>query len=313
MSKDLGLSVGAGLASALLFLSVLAGVAPGFLFTYVAPLPLMAVGLRSGLTAAVIGGIAGIGGTILVTGGMSAPAYFVAVVLPSLVVVRQSLLSRTNADGSVEWYPPGLLLSWLTMAAMGLIGVAALFAPEHPDGLEGLMRATLESALAVLSPGSADEIKTAMLDIWTPVFPALVAGSWLLMAVVNAVLAQWALNRFGQARRPVPAYRALELPDWMAVALVAAVAAGTLGGDGSIGFLGRNLAVLVMVPYVFLGLTLVHDTAGKRPNARAFLAMFYVAFVFAFGWLVIAVAGLGLVRHWYRLRRRMGGGSQEEE
>jgi len=54
MSKGLGLSVAAGLASGLIFLSVLTGESLGILLIYLTPLPLAMVGLSFGLSAAAI-------------------------------------------------------------------------------------------------------------------------------------------------------------------------------------------------------------------------------------------------------------------
>src|SRR5574337_502223 len=105
MSKGLGLSVAAALASGFVYLSVLAGGAISILLTYLTPLPLVMVGLAFGLGPAALG--AGLAlGVVLVGAPAAVPVFTVAVLLPVLVLVRQSLLWRQTADGKREWYPP---------------------------------------------------------------------------------------------------------------------------------------------------------------------------------------------------------------
>ncbi len=139
----------------------------------------------------------------------------------------------------------------------------------------------------------------------------MVAGSWLVMSVANAAAAQGILARLGRNRRPSPAYRELTLPSWSGVALLVAVAAAWLGGD--LGYVARSLAALALVPFALLGMATVHRRVVGRPYAGLLLAMFYGVLFVAFGWAVIAVAGLGLVRFLTMFRRpaTTGGGKEE--
>lgn len=307
MSKQLGLAIAAGLTSAVVFLLVGDVLPP---LVYLAPLPLFAAGLGLGLAAVLIaGGIAA--AAVLVAGGVGAVLPFVAsAVLPSVVVVRQALLWRTTTAGP-EWYPPGLLLGWLTgLAAVALVA-AALLVPEHADGLEGLVREQVGhgiDALGIREP----RLRETLEALWVPFLPAMVTAAWLMVAMANAVLAQWLLVRAGRNLRPTPAYQAMALPDWIGGALLVAMAVTWLS-SGSIAYLARNLTAVLLVPYVLLGLAGIHGLARKRSNGGMLLALFYGLFFMMFGWAVIAVAGYGLVRHWTTLRRRIGGRSKEEE
>lgn len=311
MSKQLGLAVAAGLASAVLFAAVMAGNL-ALLTTYLAPLPLFAAGFGLGFVAVAVAAAVGLAAVALVAGSGAALPFAATAAVPAVVVVRQALLWRADADGKVEWYPPGLLLGWLTaLAAAGLV-LAALIAPEHADGLEGLVRDYVAQAAEQMAPGAPVEMRQMAVALWVPLLPAMLAAVWLLVAVLNAVLAQWALTRTGRNLRPTPAYQGLELPDWVAGALVVA-AVTMLVAEGSLGYLARNAAALLLVPYVLLGLAVVHGAVRGRPNGGMVLALFYGVFVIVFGWAVLVVAGLGLVRHWKTLRRRFVRGRQEEE
>ena len=312
MSRDLALAVAAGLLSALLFFSVLSGGAAGLVLTYGAPMPLMLTGLGLGLPGVLVASVVA-GGTVAMAGLYPAGIFAASVVLPSLVVTRQALLWRRGAGGDVEWYPPGLVLGWLTAAGLAVLVAAPFVLPGHEGGLEGWIRDYLGLALDALTAGGMvpPEAREPMVAMWAPLLPAMVAGSWLVMALANAVLAQAVLVRFKRNRRPTPDYQALELPDWCAAGLgVSAVLAVVAGGD--LGYVARNAIGLLLVPYVFLGLAGMHGAIRQRPNGGILLALFYGAFVLLFGWAVIAAAGVGLVRHLIQLQRRFGGGRDQE-
>ncbi|WP_142848703.1 DUF2232 domain-containing protein [Telmatospirillum sp. J64-1] len=313
MTRFYGLSLAAGLLSALLFMTVVGNVALGPLLTYLAPLPLMAVGLSLGTTASLIAAGVGIAGSALATSGILAPVYAIGAALPAVIIVRQALLGRPTQDGGTEWYPPGLILGWLSAVAAILLLIGAAMAPAHDEGLRGAVHDLLTQALSAMAADVPEGMRTQVVELWTPLFPALVGIAWLVGAAVNGAMAQALLVRSGHAIRTSPVWsEELDLPDWVAGALVVTAIASLLTG-GTLGYLAGNLAVLFAAPYVFVGLAVVHRAVRSKPNAKLLLALFYVVFIVASGWMVFVIAGLGLIRHWARLRRRYAGGSGQEE
>ncbi len=311
MSKGIGLSVAAGIASGVVYLSVLAGGALGILLTYLTPLPLVMVGLAFGLRRLTLASAVALA-VVAVASTQAAPIFAVVGPLPVLVLVRQSLLWRRADNGTVEWYPPGMLLAWLGVIAVGLMLLGAALVPSGEGGIEGLVRLQVATFLDEAAPMVPAEVKDSATALWAAMFPAMVGSAWLVMAALNGVMGQWTVAKAGFALRPTPAYTRLELPLWLLAMLVAtAVIGATASGDA--GYLGRNAAVVLLWPYVFAGLAVVHRTVRGKPNAGMLLALFYVAFFAMFGWALVAVAGLGLVRHWTRLRRHGAGGGQEEK
>ena len=133
-------------------------------------------------------------------------------------------------------------------------------------------------------------------------FPGMMAASWLIMVVVNGVLAQALAVRLGWNRRPSPALSELELPGWLWPAIGVAAALAVIG-DGGLGFLGRALLIVLVVPYVFLGLAVIHAAAGRWPHRRVALAICYGGIVLL-GWPLLAVLLLGFVEDWAHVRQR---------
>jgi hypothetical protein len=217
-------------------------------------------------------------------------------------VVRQALLSRQDG-GNVEWYSPGLLLAQLTCVAGLGIGLAFLLLLDHPGGLQGAIEAFLASALVEMGAIEAEAVSSSELGPWMFLFPGLMATSWLVMVVLNAVLAQALAVRLGWNRRPSPDLTRLELPSWLWPALGAAGLVALLGEHGW-GFLGRSLLIVFVVPYVFLGLAVIHTLVRHWSHPSWLLAAVYAALVLL-GWPILAVLLLGFVEDWAHLRRRL--------
>jgi hypothetical protein len=317
MTGSMGIALAAGLLSSLLFLSLAKGFAAGVLFSYVAPLPLMMAGLHRGVGVTLVGGLAAMAAVSLVAGGYFPLPFMLTAVLPSLVVVRQALLWRSNADESVEWYPPGLVLGWITGMGVALILIGAILVPDQPAGGEtGAMQAwvadTVGRTLEMLAPNLEAKERHAVLGWWVPFFPAMVAGSWLVMVIANAAAAQGFLARLGKSRRPTPRYRELWLPTWLGLVVVLASALGAIA-EGDLGYLARNVAVVTLIPFALLGLAGLHGWAANRPNAGMTLAAMYTVLFLASAWVFIPVAGLGLVRFVTRFRPQPDGGGGKEE
>ena len=133
--------------------------------------------------------------------------------------------------------------------------------------------------------------------------PGFVAVSTLLMTVINGALAQGLLIRFGRNFRPTPDITTMQLPK----ALSAVTAAAALGGivlPGWPGYYGINLAVILVLPFFFLGLAVVHALCRKQ-MAGAFLLVGFYGLLIIFSWPVsIFVAVLGVIEQWAEFRRR---------
>ena len=112
------------------------------------------------------------------------------------------------------------------------------------------------------------------------------------------------LARFGRNLRPTPELADIELPQLLTLALGIAGAAALIGPDG-VGFLGRNLFLILLVPFFFLGLGVVHAVARKFSPQRPFILVAAYAAMLVLGWPVALVAGLGLFDQWLGLRRRL--------
>jgi len=277
---------------------------PGaIIFAYLTQLPLFAVGLGHAAGMLAISGAVAAAILILLESGLFAAIFLVINVLPAYWLTRLALLERVRPDGDVDWYPPGLLVTWLTgMAVAGLVAAYVAFAGSE-GGLPGTVERFLRAGLSMMVGGPEAQIERAVGAV-APLFPSIVLVSWMVMVVVNGALAQGALVRFGRNRRPTPRVSDIELPRWALAPVAAALALAVLGG-GVASHFGSNLSLVLCLPFFFVGLAVVHAYARGRSLRWVILVGTYVA-VMVFGWPAMALVILGFVEQWAGIRRRLG-------
>lgn len=316
MTQWFTLAFGGGLLSAVLYAAILGGSFGAMVLAYLTPLPLFLVGLGLGAQP---GLMAAVTASVLVLGITGSPLgsflFAIGNALPVWLMVRQVLLSR-ETEAAVEWYPPGPLLLLLTGFGAGAVGLAFLAALAVPGGLEGAVGELIVESLRQMQADGlpfTESDRQNVADALAPVFPGGVAVSWLAMLIVNGLLAQGLLLRFERAVRPGMSLRDLALPDWAVMPLMAATAGAVLV-SGPLGYLSLNLAVVLVVPFFFSGLAVIHAFADAQTARIPLLVAFYLL-VFLFGWPVLMVVGVGLVDQWLKLRRRtfvVGAGRRDE-
>ncbi len=300
--------LGAGIVAALLHLSVTLGSSGAFMLAYFAQAPIVATGLALGFMPAAVA--AAVAAVLVAVGspGVGALSLFVLTsAFPVLLIVYFAIQNRVRdgegEDGAVEWYPLGRLLGWLTILALAAFVIAYLVFMGAENGVRGATETYLRNVLGALRGVQAD---TAAIDqlisTMAIVFPAVAAASWILMIVVNGVMAQKFLTASGNNLRPMPVYSETEGPVWPA-AVIAFGALMTIFG-GNAGFFGINLMMIGAIPFFFIGLAVLHSISAAWPGRLLLLIGAYL-FLVLLVWPAAIVALLGLIEHWVRLRERM--------
>lgn len=312
MAKDSPIILGAGAASAVLYLALLIGSPGAIVLALLAPLPLFLVGLSRGaipaLDACAVAAL-----VVAVTTSIAAATQFLLVNgAPAAWIVYQALRSRQRAGGPA-WAPPGYLMIQLAGFAALYFLAAALWYAGAEAGLQGEFARLIDAVAVRLAPATGIVADPALIATWATLMPAMIAVWWILVVTANGMLAQSVLRRFDRNLRPSLVMADFELPRGLAVA-VGALLLLAFAPD-PVGFLARTLAIIALVPFFFLGLALVHAIAARRPGQTFLLLAFYMLLVLLV-WPVIMVAGFGMIEHLARLRRRFAGparGSDEED
>ena len=276
------------------------------------PLPLFAAGLGLGLGAAVAAVVTATATIALATDFQRTLPFLIADALPALMVVRFALLSRPGADGGTQWYPPGLLLTWITLYGAGAFVALAVIFGTAADGLQGTISTYVEGFRGLIAESQRTSPRVdRLLGSIKSVFPFLLTTWWIATMIINGVLAQRILAARGYNRRPAPDLRTLALPHWLAAAVVAAATVALLG-SGWLEFLALNTALILCVPYLLVGLAVLHWLSRPWSARTPILFAVYALIVF-FGWPALVLLGLGFADHWMSLRERFGGSSRGNE
>ena len=314
MWKQLALVLTAGTASGLVFVAPSVNASVGLLvINYFAQLPLLLIGLSLGTMSVATAGLAALVSVTVVIGLTGALQYLVVFVIPAMVIVNRSLISRVGPDGTTEWYPTGNLLAILAgYGAIAFVAVLIMLAGQD-GGLRGVIQDAIVAFITMFAPAVPEGDLIVVAEHWALSVPAMIVMSWMLMIVINSAIAQSTLVASAKNFRPTPRYSYFELPRWLAAILAAALAVWALGTDDA-AFIGRTLSMVFATPYFLLGLAVVHRLVRKWPARHLFLTIFYIMLLLILDWpSFAAVVGLGFAEQWFGLRRRFATGRSAKE
>ncbi|PHS78891.1 MAG: hypothetical protein COB59_04710 [Rhodospirillaceae bacterium] len=342
------LAIFAGLASGFLVLASFSGasIAVAYL-TLVLPLPMFMAGLGLGTRRAMIAVASGVVVTASVA-PETGLAFALMFGLPVWLIVRFALTSpngvvveapehsgpytqegpattSTFQDrilGRVQdwdnqagkpprdlgWFPAGYIAALITALAGVYIIAVAVMTSSH-GGLEQAATAYLTEVANMVAGAQGQEVLKEAILRAIPFFPGSVAAFWALSILCNGIMAQALLAKGGRNIRPSPRLRELSLPDWLSWALVSSALIALLA-PGEMEYIGRNLTLVLAVPFFFLGLAVVHKLAGMTKFPSALLSLIYVVMIFS-GWFILVIAGLGILDHWIGLQSRMDSPSED--
>ena len=309
MTRGLLIALVGGLASAIFFLAIRTGVPGAIALTYLASVPILAVGLSQGLLNAAIATIVACLSIALGIHVTAAGIYIAIAAIPALIVIRQSLFSQPETTTEeLEWYPIGLVLSCLTAYGLIVLTGTSIYFLGDEGGLTGRSQQLLSAVFAKVS--AANPQMTIPLEGIARYLPGMLLSVWLLISIVNATLAQNVLSRIGHAIRPLPNYSSIELPNWMSLALAIVILLSFF--SGVFGDFGRNASPLLSTPFFLLGLAVIH-TLSRRVSARG-PVLFGVYFLLVIvGWLSALVVLLGVLEQWISLRERFAAPDEDQE
>ena len=288
-----------------------------------APLPLFLVGLSMGARMLSIAGAAAALIVIMATSGLGAVMYVITHVAPAFLISWKAAQSRqvVNEAGvtAALWYPPGLLVAWLTAAPITILVFVFAYGAVNGDDLRNMVANQMEPLLQVVRsapnetlPGlktvpSADQMATIenLILHFVPVTIALVG---MFTSMINGLLAQGLLTRLGHNIRPSPRMSEIELPLWLIASLAGCLLVYFLIG-GNLGFLAITTAGILAFPVFVSGLGVAHALAERTKSPFVVLFMTYTMLVIAGYIMLMVMTTVGLVDHFAGLKARFRAGS----
>ncbi|MGF1455400.1 MAG: hypothetical protein ACFB6R_08495 [Alphaproteobacteria bacterium] len=324
VQRDWIIAIAAGLVSALMFLSMLTGNLFSLLLVYLAPLPLVLMGLGWGPA---VSSMAAIAGTLIlaIAVNLSIAAIFglfyaAPLVFLTRIALRHAGEDEAKAENVQAWYPAGRILTWIVGIALALFLAVQLGLTAPYGGLVPVIEAQLEEMvpnpevfLSQFREAGADMTKDEFFGLMARTIPGIVALFWCAVMVLNLTLGQTIVKLSGRNLRPDFDWLQVDLPFGLALALAAAMVAAFL--PAGIGFIGGTAAVILAAPYFLTGLITAHSVSAgwvarsDMPGVTGGLRMVALAFLYL---LLLAPQGigaqlislLGILDQWFSLRRR---------
>src|SRR5262245_26747391 len=300
--------VGSGLASALLFYSATRGSpllsASLLLLT---PLPALIAGLGWGWLPALIGGFAAAAAMLAIASLPFAVGYFLALGGPSALSAYLAYLNRADADGAVQWYPPGRLIAVMSLYGGALpILVLPLLGGSYevlrePMG-EYFRRFSARTATDLNLPPLSEVQIERLTEFLLTVLPAALSAYWLILFSINLYLAARIARASDRLGRDWPDLAGLAYPPAFPLIAVAAFAASF--APGVLGLIGTSFSGALLVAYLIAGLALMHFLA--RGRAPWLLWLVYGALFLLGPYAALALTIAGLIEPVINLKRRLG-------
>lgn len=323
MAQHIGIGIGAGLVSALLFGVLLKATPLAILLYLVAPLPILIVGLgwshKAALWAAATGSVV-LGLVIAPFMGLAFGAY---IALPAWWLAYLTLLGRETPRG-LEWYPTGRLLGWIAAtAALAFIAIAVLSSPNHaafdrqlrslavslvqsrmpaPPRTAGGADASPDSERSGQEPAAdadpsadadrADVTRTEMADALARVVPAFATNGLALLLAFYLWASARIVKISGRLPRPWPDLPSTAMPRITLAALGAALLMCL--GPGYVGVLGVALVGGFSAAFALQGLAAFHDRSRGRPGRNLMLFGLYLILFVTQGIALVALTLFGL-------------------
>ena len=311
--KQIGLiGLGAGTASALLFVSTARGTAWALALANLAQLPIMIAAIGWTHHAAMVAVLLASAGLAFTLGATVAITFLIAIGLPAWWIGYLALLGRPIPDaapGSIEWYPLGRIVVWTAIIAATVTLASMLRHGLDAGAVQAGLRRELERVLRFLaglpadaplrSPGLRDLER--LLDVLALIAPPMKAIGLTLTSLFNLWLAALIAHVSGRLKRPRPAIAQMTFPPF-APALLAIAVAGTFLPD-LFGLASSILTASLLLAYALLGFAVMHAITGGIGGRRFMLTGLYLT-VFLFGWPIVLMSLLGLLETILGLRAR---------
>lgn len=312
MEKRQLISIAAGLGAAALFILPFV-IGAGLLFLFLPLLPLFMIGFGMGTKLFLLAAIAATL-TVMTLASSGAGVFFlIFLMVPALLLIRQSLLWRTNPTPPVagsaperEWYPLGFAVTELVLYIAGVFLLAALYyALRTGGGLEAVFAESLAESFREMEP----EYRHVMEQLVARrIYAVFASGAWIWVLVIctMAYLAHRILREWRRNIRPSFSLLPFDLPFWLLGLLTLAGVASLVGSPQSL-FIGKTLLLLLLLPFFLHGMALLHEVSRPWP-ARALILLMVYFLLLAQLWPALLIACAGVIQQCRLFAQRLTAG-----
>ena len=284
--KRLGIGVLAGLACTLMIAAAGNSGPGGLPLLILAPFPIYAAAFAWGTRTAIVSSLAAILFTGLALSPVAAVVTGLAFTLPASLIGHQANLAQADEHGNMEWYPLSLLFFNLSLLLAG--GFAFLFIYNGYDSIKQQAMPLVSQAIdeVVRNNELFQTIPAADLDAmkdttfnWMPFW---ISGLWLIIHVVNAVLAAFVCRASGMMPRPKDDIAATIYLPIAALGILLISFVITWISDGPAQYYAGPFLGIFLTAFSLVGLAMLHLRARNNPIGFFLLMVSYLLIFFIY-------------------------------
>lgn len=311
----LAIGAGAGLAAALLFLSLIGGTVLAFPLFFLAPMPLAIAafgwGTSAGAVAVGVGGLVTAAALSLPAGALFAGALGFPILMGAHLIGLARPADEANPQSPTVWFPLGevafriaILVGAISLLVLLLTG----FEREATTALfvEGL-KEFVGTGAATLSAEELEQLKV-IAALYVSAMPFFYPALWMLTIVFSLWAGARVVRRSERLVRPWQPMWAIPFPAKIGAVFVLAALASSFGDP--LALYAGPFAGTFFILVVLVGLASLHALLAKADFKVIALATVYGSMAL-FGLPVLVVAALGLgelvMRFGAKAQARRGG------
>ena len=299
------IAIGAGLTSALLFSVITTGHPLAMLAVPFSMLPLFMVGLSSGTLTTIISVVLATALVGAIWGFIGALAYCAAEAVPAVVISRQITQYAKNTKNLFS-RSAGNLIGYITTYGALLLIIIFIASSGFEGGFVGIVERQLNLALEPVIANNIESTKSIneFASQVARLAPGTMTAWWLAITLISLGIAGALLKRFGYSDLSNLRLAYAQNPSWLIFGLIGSLIVG-LVSDGITSIIAWNLFQVLMVPFIFVGLMVLHLLCRGWGPGPVFIGVFYLI-MFIRGWPMFLLAILGFIEQWVKLRNRIG-------
>ena len=130
----------------------------------------------------------GIGGVV------NAGSFGILHAFPAWLMSRHCLRVASSESEDVNGVPVGEVLGVIALAAATIVVLGSIYVADDTVGIQGTVSGHITEVFSIMGLGGATPEIAQLRETLVHVFPAAMGVSWVLMTVLNAVLAKTSLS-----------------------------------------------------------------------------------------------------------------------
>ncbi|MBB5751498.1 DUF2232 domain-containing protein [Prosthecomicrobium pneumaticum] len=304
MTRRILIGLGAGLASALMFIAPAFVALLAFPLFVLAALPVAIAGIGWGTFA---GALAALSAAAILGAAFTPLSGLIFLILfgaPSAWLAHAVGLSRATEDGRTEWFPLSAIFFRATLAAAAAVIVAGLLLGYTPAAVEAAMTEAYQALRSGGAGTEAPDLATVqpLIALNVAMLPVTSGAFTLLSLVLSLWLGGRIIRRFGLLARPWQPLSVASLPPLAAALFALSAVAAAMGG--TLGHAAGPVAGALGAAFALSGYGAMHlALTGSALRVGMLLLLYALSLVFLLPILVMAAIGVADALTQFKARR----------